>query len=164
MPSGIELGRGEGYWRVWLNDTNQWIYPHLRIAQTRMTELVERFSGVEGVRERAVKQAGRELLLAQSSDWPFILRTGTSPEYATTRVKEHLQRFLTLYTQLTTKKIDEPWLDQVEKRTIFSQISTIGTGGMRSGDPACEGKIRLRFFFREKCGFDMIVTFLFLPT
>ena len=41
-----------------------------------------------------------ELLLAQSSDWPFILRTGTSPEYARRREKDHLLRFNTLYQQL----------------------------------------------------------------
>jgi 1,4-alpha-glucan branching enzyme len=33
----------EGYWRVWLNETNEWIYPHLQIAQERMTELAEQF-------------------------------------------------------------------------------------------------------------------------
>ena len=122
MPAASSWGE-EGYWRVWLNETNQWIYPHMRIAQGRMTELAGRFSGVNGVEERALKQAGRELLLAQSSDWAFILRTGTSPEYATTRVKEHLQRFLSLYTQLTKHKIDEPWLSQIEATdNIFPNI------------------------------------------
>ena len=88
-----------------------------------MTELAERFSGVQGVQERALKQAGRELLLAQSSDWPFILRTGTSPDYAARRVKDHLQRFLALYEQLTAKKIDEPWLRQIEQMdNIFPNI------------------------------------------
>ncbi len=33
----------EGYWRVWLNETNEWIYPHLQIAQERMTELAKKF-------------------------------------------------------------------------------------------------------------------------
>jgi 1,4-alpha-glucan branching enzyme len=123
MPAASSWGE-EGYWRVWLNDTNQWIYPHLRIAQTRMTELAERFSGVKGVQERALKQAARELLLAQSSDWPFILRTGTSPDYATTRVKEHLQRFLTLHKQLTKKKIDERWLSKIEQAdNIFPEVN-----------------------------------------
>jgi 1,4-alpha-glucan branching enzyme len=114
MPAPSSWGE-EGFWRVWLNETNEWIYPHLRIAQTRMSALAEQFSGVTGVEERALKQAARELLLAQASDWPFILRTGTSPDYATRRVKEHLSRFLNLYEQLNSKKIDEPWLSQVEQ-------------------------------------------------
>src|SRR5208337_901670 len=112
MPAASSWGE-EGFWRVWLNETNEWIYPHLRIAQSRMTALAERFSGVKGVPERALKQAARELLLAQSSDWPFILRSGTSPDYAARRVKEHLSRFLSLYEQLSAKKIDAPWLSQI---------------------------------------------------
>ena len=32
---------------------------------------------------RALNQAARELLLAQSSDWAFIMKTGTMVEYAT---------------------------------------------------------------------------------
>jgi 1,4-alpha-glucan branching enzyme len=61
-----------------------------------------------------LKQAARELLLAQSSDWPFILHTGTSPDYAAARVKEHLRCFLSLYGQLTRREIDEPWLKALE--------------------------------------------------
>ena len=113
-PAASSWGE-EGYWRVWLNESNEWIYPHLRVAQSRMTELAERFSAAKGVTERALRQAGRELLLAQSSDWPFILRTGTSPDYAARRVKDHLSRFLELHRQLIADEIDEPWLTQIEQ-------------------------------------------------
>jgi 1,4-alpha-glucan branching enzyme len=122
MPAASSWGE-EGFWRVWLNETNQWIYPHLRIAQTRMTALAGEFPVPTALEERALKQAARELLLAQSSDWPFILRTGTSPEYATRRVKEHLSRFLALYEQLRAKTIDEPQLSQVEQMdNLFPNI------------------------------------------
>lgn len=122
-PSASSWGE-EGYWRVWLNEGNEWIYPHLRVAQTRMTELADRFSKPTPVQERALRQAGRELLLAQSSDWPFILRTGTSPDYATRRVKDHLHRFLALYEQLLAKKINEPQLSQVEQMdNIFPKLN-----------------------------------------
>src|SRR5882724_5701118 len=104
----------EGYWKVWLNETNEWIYPHLQVAQERMTELAESHPKPRALEERALKQAGRELLLAQASDWPFILRTGTSPEYARQRVKTHLLRFIALHEQLTATKIDEPWLKRIE--------------------------------------------------
>src|SRR5208283_1618475 len=90
----------EGYWRVWLNEKNEWIYPHLQIAQERMTEMARQFPNPDPVQERVLKQAARELLLAQSSDWPFILRTGTSPDYARKRVKDHLLRFIGLHDQL----------------------------------------------------------------
>jgi 1,4-alpha-glucan branching enzyme len=104
----------EGYWRVWLNETNEWIYPHLDVAQERMSELVRRFPKAAGLTERALRQAARELLLAQASDWPFILRTGTSPDYARRRVKDHLLRFIALHEQLTTTRVDEAWLKKTE--------------------------------------------------
>jgi 1,4-alpha-glucan branching enzyme len=112
-PAASSWGE-EGYWRVWLNEENEWIYPHLRVAQERMTELARRFSQPDALQERMLKQAARELLLAQSSDWPFILRTGTSPGYARQRVQDHLLRFTRLYEQLTTAQCDAEWLQQVE--------------------------------------------------
>ena len=81
-----------------------------------MTELVKKFTKPAAVEERALKQAARELLLAQASDWPFILRTNTSPDYARKRVKAHLLRFNGLYHQLTTGKFDEKWLAEIEAR------------------------------------------------
>jgi 1,4-alpha-glucan branching enzyme len=113
----------EGYWRVWLNETNEWIYPHLQIAQERMTELANLFPEATGLKARALKQAARELLLAQASDWPFILRAGTSPDYARRRVKDHLLRFIALHEQLTTKRVDEKWLREVEARdNLFPDV------------------------------------------
>ena len=79
-----------------------------------MTELARQFPSATGLNLRALKQAGRELLLAQSSDWPFILRTGTSPDYARKRVKDHLLRFIALHEQLTTTRVDEAWLARIE--------------------------------------------------
>jgi 1,4-alpha-glucan branching enzyme len=112
-PSPSSWGE-EGYLRVWLNETNEWIYPHLNVAQQRMTELARRFANPDGQVGRALKQAARELLLAQASDWPFILRTGTSPDYARQRVKNHVLRFTRLYEQLENNTVDEDFLAQVE--------------------------------------------------
>ena len=62
-------------------------------------------------------------LLAQASDWPFILRTGTSPEYARKRVKDHLLRFIDLHEQLTTSQINEDRLAAIEAMdNIFPDI------------------------------------------
>jgi 1,4-alpha-glucan branching enzyme len=84
------------------------------VAQERMTALAKKFPSATGLKLRALRQAGRELLLAQSSDWPFILRSGTSPDYARKRVKEHLLRFIALHEQLTTTRVDSGWLARVE--------------------------------------------------
>jgi len=121
-PGGSSWGE-EGYWRVWLNESNEWIYPHLQIAQERMTKLAKKFPKAKGLKARALKQAARELLLAQASDWPFILRAGTSPDYARRRVKDHLLRFIALHEQLTLTKIDEPWLVEIEARdNLFPDV------------------------------------------
>jgi 1,4-alpha-glucan branching enzyme len=113
----------EGYWRVWLNESNEWIYPHLQIAQERMTALAKKHPKATGLKARALKQAARELLLAQASDWPFILRAGTSPEYARRRVKDHLLRFIALHEQLTLTQVDEKWLSAVEARdNLFPDV------------------------------------------
>ena len=123
MPAASSWGEA-GYWGVWLNEKNEWIYPHLNIAQDRMTDLARRFPHPDALQDRALKQAARELLLAQASDWPFILRTGTSPEYARRRVKDHLLRFSKIYEQLGNSKVDEPWLENVEaKDNIFPEVN-----------------------------------------
>ena len=122
-PAASSWGKG-GYWGVWLNEKNQWIYPHLRVAQERMTELARRVTQPDMLQERMLKQAARELLLAQASDWPFILRTGTSPDYARRRVKEHLLRFTRIYEQLASGQLDPGWLKQVEWRdNLFPDVN-----------------------------------------
>jgi len=189
MASPAASSWGEhGYWGVWLNEQNEWIYAHLRVAQERMTELVRKFgpggaplnepeeerqSGGKSDRQRAkemasspppsprlrragqptppekerekieasesfgsqtngaptslqaraLKQAGRELLLAQASDWPFMLRTGTNADYARKRVKDHLLHFTRLYERLMNGGIDETRLSEMEGiNSIFPDL------------------------------------------
>jgi 1,4-alpha-glucan branching enzyme len=124
-PSASTWGE-EGHLRAWLNESNEWIYPHLQVAQERMTGLVKKFSKrktTTALQKRALKQAARELLLAQASDWPFILRAGTSPAYARRRVKDHLLRFIALHDQLTATSVDEKWLAEIEARdNLFPDV------------------------------------------
>lgn len=121
-PSASTWGE-EGYFKLWLNEKNEWILPHLRVAQERMTGLARAHARPTDLQRRALNQAARELLLAQASDWPFILRTGTSPAYAQRRVKDHLLRFIALHEMLTTTRIDENWLGAVEwKDNLFPGV------------------------------------------
>src|SRR5260370_31518366 len=88
-----------------------------------MIELARIHPDASGVTRRALNQAARELLLAQSSDWAFIIKTGTMVDYAVRRTREHLLRFMKLYEQLKTNAVDEPWLSTVEWRdNLFSAI------------------------------------------
>ena len=113
-----------GFWGVWLNERNSWILPHLRVAQERMTNLARRFPAPSPLQRRALNQSAREVMLAQASDWPFILHTGTSPEYARGRVRDHLLRFLTLHEQLTTTGLNTAVLESMERQdNLFPDLN-----------------------------------------
>ena len=115
----------KGFSEMWLQGPNDWIYRHLHEASGRMTELAKEFSGgnPNGLLKRALNQALRELLLAQSSDWAFIMGTGTHTEYAVRRTKDHLLKFTNLYEQIKSRSIDEGWLGDIEyKDNIFPGI------------------------------------------
>ena len=114
----------KGYHEVWLEGSNDWIYRHLHIAADRMCELAEMFNAPSDLERRALNQAARELLLAQSSDWAFIMKTGTTVPYAVKRTKDHVNRFTRLYHDLRNHTLDEPWLAEVERRdNIFPEIN-----------------------------------------
>lgn len=113
----------KGFHEYWLNETNSWIYPHLHKAAERMIELSRREAADE-LETRALNQAARELLLAQSSDWAFIMRTGTMVPYAVRRTRSHLMRFQKLYEDVLQGKIDSGWLEKVEAiDNIFPAIN-----------------------------------------
>lgn len=113
----------KGYNEVWLNGSNDWIYRHLHQAGKRMIELAEKFKNPSSLERRALNQAARELLLAQSSDWAFIMETGTMVDYAKRRTVEHIGRFNKLYEELLGGEIDGEWLRKIEgKNNIFPEI------------------------------------------
>ena len=113
----------KGYNEVWLNGGNDWIYRHLIKAAQRMVELADRFPNADGILQRALNQLGRELLLAQSSDWAFLMTMGTAMQYSTKRTKEHIQRFMALYDQISSNAINEDYLRGLEWRdNIFPQL------------------------------------------
>jgi 1,4-alpha-glucan branching enzyme len=112
-----------GYAEVWLEPSNDWIYRHLHEDAERMTELARKFTDPTPLQRRALTQAGRELLLAQSSDWAFIMKTGTMVEYAHKRTVTHVNNFNYLYEQLKNNAIDEPFLAEIEGRhNIFPEL------------------------------------------
>jgi len=113
----------KGYNEVWLNGSNDWIYRHLHVAESRMVELANRFPEADGLVGRALNQAARELLLAQASDWAFIMTTGTAVAYAEKRTRDHLSRFHGLYLQLTEDRLEAEWLSELEWRdNIFQEL------------------------------------------
>jgi 1,4-alpha-glucan branching enzyme len=114
----------KGYNEVWLEGSNDWIYRHLHKIADRMVELAESFPEANGDLRRALNQAARELLLLQSSDWAFIMKTGTMVDYAIRRTKIHINRFNKLYDQIKYNRLDINYLNTLEEKdNIFPGIN-----------------------------------------
>ena len=113
----------KGYHEFWLNPSNDWIYKHLHQAAFRMAEMANRFESPTPFQVRLLNQAARELLLAQSSDWAFIMRTGTMVEYAKKRFRNHIARFTKLYEDFIFGYTHETFLQEIEaKDNIFPEL------------------------------------------
>jgi 1,4-alpha-glucan branching enzyme len=131
-----------GYFEAWLNQSNDWIYPHLHAAAQRMSEIAQHASSIVGqplrlrdqrspggapalqFLDRILKQLARELLLAQSSDWAFLMKTGTAREYATKRTKDHLVRFNRLHDQFLANDVEEGFLRECDWRdNLFPNLN-----------------------------------------
>jgi len=121
-PAASSWGDG-GYFEVWLNGSNDWIYPHLHEAEERMVCLASTYAGADGLSRRALNQCARELMLAQSSDWAFLMTVKSSQTYAAERVRAHIARFNALYDQIRCGHVDEAYLASIEAQdNIFREI------------------------------------------
>ncbi|NOS35754.1 MAG: DUF1957 domain-containing protein [Deltaproteobacteria bacterium] len=104
----LEMGRpservtlSEGSWggcgnhRLWLNDSNRWMWKRLYEAEQEMVGLVNEYGDIEDNSNlnRALQQAGRELLLLQSSDWPCLINTTSGRGFAEGRFIRHFEDF-----------------------------------------------------------------------
>lgn len=134
QPTSSSWGEN-GYYKVWLNEGNSWMYPYQHDAERKMTEYANRFANKENdaTVSRLLDQMARELLLAQSSDWAFQIYQGTTVEYSSRRFRSHIQRFGLLSEMLApaseSQKSGELTSEQLELLTeiesrdnIFAEI------------------------------------------
>jgi 1,4-alpha-glucan branching enzyme len=128
-PAVSSWGDG-GYFKVWCNGGNDWVWRPLQQAQEAYTRQFKAHGmPVGGWRLRVVKQITRELLLAQSSDWPFIVTMGTQMGYARQQPLVHLNRFWRLMDlwQQESEALSEDQLrdlQQLEDRdNIFPDVN-----------------------------------------
>ena len=93
LPEG-SWGAGGTHF-TWNNHEVNWMWTPIHEGERRMTKLANRHYNdwkneeVQGV----LNQAARELLLAESSDWPFLVTTGQARNYAIQRFSQHMERF-----------------------------------------------------------------------
>ena len=118
---GVQIGYSE----VWLNELNDYAVRHLHNIADKMCELAYTFANeTDATKIFALNQCAREVLLAQSSDWNFIITNGTMVDYAKKRTKDHVGRFTKLYNQLKNDDIDIDFLNDIaEKDAIFPDIN-----------------------------------------
>ncbi|MDD2677021.1 MAG: DUF1957 domain-containing protein [Methylacidiphilaceae bacterium] len=113
-----------GHSEVWLGGENDWIYPHLHSGAHRMVAQAKRYSSHRRPPQRLLRQAARELLLAQASDWAFLMKTGTASAYAKRRTETHLFRLNRLCGQIEDHAPDFAFLDECERRdNLFPDLN-----------------------------------------
>jgi 1,4-alpha-glucan branching enzyme len=121
-PSFSSWGE-DGFSKMWVHESNDWIYRHLSRMEERMTVAARDHKNAEGLERRALNQMARELLLAESSDWAFIMKSGTMVNYAVRRTKEHIGNFLRLAADLDENTLDENIVAFLESNNnIFPEI------------------------------------------
>ncbi|MCK6505381.1 DUF1957 domain-containing protein [Myxococcota bacterium] len=102
-PPEIVVRLPEGSWgeggdhRVWFRDSYRWVWETAYRSEDRFLGLRWRVSQARGARQRRARpwleHAARELLLLQSSDWPFVITTGGAVDYGWQRICGHQVRF-----------------------------------------------------------------------
>ena len=113
-----------GYAESWLDISNDWTWRHIILCAHRMTDLTERFPDESGLKERSLNQAAREVLLSQASDWQFLMKDRSAPDYAKNRFEDAVRNFITAYESLGGNYISTDWLTKLEKRNnLFPDIN-----------------------------------------
>ena len=121
-PSPSSWGEG-GYNSLWIGEKNHHLYRHIHKMAERM-EMIKKWSNgvLERCRsekkellQRAINQAEREMLLAQASDWPFLMQKGRASEYAEGRVMDHIERFNMLFDMIMSGNVEESILKYMEE-------------------------------------------------
>ena len=124
VPAPSSWGK-KGYNEHWINGKTEWFWRPLHEAAARMRQAVQGHPGciAGSLPDRALRQAGRELMLAQASDWPFIVTNGTTEEYARRRFLDHLHRCHWLLDGLQREEIDPGKLAALEHMdAIFPEL------------------------------------------
>ncbi len=104
----------KGYYEVWLNGSNDYIYRHLHIAANEMVKIATEYADkADKLTESALNQAVRELLQAQCSDWPFIMFTGTVVQYARDRFRKHITNFWKLINAVKEGTVTEELVKEI---------------------------------------------------
>jgi 1,4-alpha-glucan branching enzyme len=93
LPAGSWGANGD--FSMWLSDLTAWTWERLWPLEEAFWDVAPTALASPASRP-VLAQATRELLLAQSSDWQFIISTGAAADYAERRFREHCEAAETL--------------------------------------------------------------------
>ncbi len=88
LPWGSWGANGDS--SMWLSDQTAWTWERLWPLEQSFWDVAPAALASPAARP-VLAQAARELLLAQSSDWQFIISTGAAADYAEKRFREHCE-------------------------------------------------------------------------
>ena len=113
----IELAEGSwganGDFSKWMNPETQWTWDRLWALEDRFWDLAKTPPSVfPSFRPSVLAQAARELLLAQSSDWQFIISTGAAGDYASKRFTGHCDALEALLDAMQSGEGSEALLEE----------------------------------------------------
>lgn len=132
-----------GYADVWLNASNDWIYRVLHRMERELTDLANTHPAADGLCKRALNQAARELMLAESSDWAFAMDNRTAVDYAIRRTKVHVNRFAQLTQMVHDGHYNRAFLDEVEQRdNIFPNVDYRLYGSSTLPQPQLQSQVQ----------------------
>ena len=94
-------GQGNSHW-VWLNEWTTYVWRHIYECESKSEDIITKYKdSSDSNLIRILKQLARELLLLQSSDFPFLMTTWSARDYAENRITLHLETFNRLYDMAT---------------------------------------------------------------
>ena len=127
--------------RVWWQEGTRELWENVYRAERDMQRLGERVNGKKPDERstRILRQCGRELLLLQASDWPFMVSTGSTPDHARRRATLHGDNFRRCYHMVEQSLAgetvaEEDWriLSELEKQDALFPDLDLGAFWGRS--------------------------------
>jgi 1,4-alpha-glucan branching enzyme len=138
LPWGSWGANGDS--SMWLSDQTAWTWERLWPLEQSFWDVAPSALASPAARP-VLAQAARELLLAQSSDWQFIISTGAAADYAEKRFREHCEDAERLIGALSPDRADELESEQkvademYERDHVFPNVLpaiSAALGGSRS--------------------------------
>ncbi len=128
-PVSSSWGEG-GYFETWTSSENNWVYLEIQRRSEQLVRYVRIFEENKEIyteenaahRERCIRLMTKELLLAQSSDWGFLMKNEPSREYAVKRTRQHLDNFDRIWAASTNEDATSILDDVEQANPMFTDL------------------------------------------